>query len=120
LGTYTVEQNKNLLEFYKNMIQIRNKSRALQEGDLNFLYANDEKKSFAFERVLDKEKLIVAFNIGEEEGNFEVPVNIFKGQYKELTTSEEGNFYGTDKANAKITVMVPAQSFRIYQIYPSY
>jgi cyclomaltodextrinase / maltogenic alpha-amylase / neopullulanase len=119
LGSYTVEQNMDLSEFYKKMIRIRNENKALQKGDLNFLYANDERNSFSFERSFDKEKLIVAFNIGEEEDNFEVPVNIIKGQYKEFTTSEEGNFYGTDKANSKIKVTVPAQSFRIYKIYSS-
>ncbi len=119
LGSYTVEQNKDLLEFYKQMIRLKNESGALQKGELNFLYTNDEKKSFAFERALDEEKMIVAFNIGKEEDNFEIPVNVLKGQYEELMTKEEGNFFGSDKANSKIIIKVPAQSFRIYKIYSS-
>ncbi|MDO8550446.1 MAG: glycoside hydrolase family 13 protein, partial [Ignavibacteria bacterium] len=120
LGSYTVEQNKDLLEFYKKMIQLRNGNIVLEKGDLNFLYSNNGKKSFAFERVLGEEKMIVAFNIAEEEDNFEVPVNILKGQYEELMTKEDGNFFGSDKANSKIMIKVPAQSFRIYKIYSSH
>src|SRR3970282_2624971 len=55
VGSYTVEQNKDILEFYKKMVQISNNNKVLQQGDLNFLYSNDEKKSFVFERILDNE-----------------------------------------------------------------
>ncbi len=119
-GSYTVEQNKNLHDFYKMIISIRNENKALQKGDLKFLYSNDEKESFAFERNLDKEKIIAVFNIGNKEDSIDLPVNILKGQYEELIKGEEGNFYGTDKVNAKISVKITAQSFLIYKIYPAH
>ena len=57
------------------------------------------------------------FNIGKEEDDFEVPVNILKGQYKEIITNEEGTFSGSDKASSKILIKIPAQSVRIYKLY---
>ncbi|HSP88607.1 MAG TPA: glycoside hydrolase family 13 protein, partial [Ignavibacteriaceae bacterium] len=120
IGSFTVEQNKNLLEFYKMMIHLRDKNIVLQRGYLNFLYTNDEKKSFAFEREFEKEKIIIAFNIGKDEDTFEVPVNIQKGKYEEFMTNEKGDFFGADVANSKILIKIPGQSFRIYKIYPTH
>jgi len=117
LGSFPVNRNIDLLEFYKKMIHLRDDNKCLQEGDINFLYSNDEKQSFAFERVLDDSKIIIAFNIGKEEDDFEVPVNILKGQYKEIMTNEEGTFSGSDKASSKILIKIPAQSVRIYKLY---
>ena len=120
IGSYTVEQNKDLLEFYKRMIHLRNENKSLLKGDINFLYSNDKKQTFVFERILGDEKIIVAFNIGEEEDNLEIPVNIVKGQYKELLTDEEGTFSGSDIRKTKILINIPAGSVRIYKIYLSY
>jgi len=118
-GSYSVDQNKELLEFYKMMIQLRNENKTLVKGDINFLYSNDKKQSFAFQRVFENEKIIIAFNIGNEEDSFDVPVDMLKGQYKELISGEEGNFSGADKASSKISFKIPSQSFRIYKIYSS-
>lgn len=119
LGSYTVEQNKDLYEFYKKMIQLKNENQVLKKGDLNFLFSSDEKNTFAFERILGEDKIIAAFNTGIEDDSFEVPVNILKGQYEELMTNETGSFSGFDKATTKITIKVPGQSFRVYKIYTS-
>lgn len=67
LGAYTVEQNKNLLNFYKEIIKLRNDNEELIKGDLNFIFSNNEKKSFGFERNLDDKKIICAFNLSEIE-----------------------------------------------------
>jgi glycosidase len=119
LGSYSVEQNKDLLEFYKEMIQLRNENKVLQNGDIKFLYNNDKKNSFAFERVLEKEKIIAVFNVGKEEDNFEIPVDIIKGQYEEYITGEKGTFSGAGNDSGKIIINIPAESFRIYKLYYS-
>src|SRR5690554_101350 len=118
-GRYSVERNEELFEFYKKMISIRNKNAAIKKGDLNFLYSNDKKKSFAFERSLGNNKIIAAFNIGGEEDKIEIPVNITKGQYEELLTGETGNFMGAERASSKILINLPSNSFRVYKIYPA-
>jgi len=50
-GTYKIEQNKDLLNYYKKIIEIRNNNPALKEGKLKFIYHNNEKSSFAFEEI---------------------------------------------------------------------
>jgi cyclomaltodextrinase / maltogenic alpha-amylase / neopullulanase len=116
-GTYKVEQNKKLLSFYKKLIDIRNNSRALKEGALMFLYSNDEKASFAFERSFGSEKFIIAFNTGKSEDVFELPVDFYRGQFTELLTGEEGILSGTEKARTKLSVNLPPGSVRIYKLY---
>ena len=66
-GTYTVEQNKDLLNFYKKLTAIRNNNPAIQRGGVKFLYSNDSTLTFAFERQLNDENIIVAFNLGKED-----------------------------------------------------
>lgn len=66
-GSYSVEQNKDLLRFYKDIINLRNENEALRIGIIKFIYADNEKKSFAFESVIGDEKIICAFNLGKEE-----------------------------------------------------
>jgi len=66
-GNYTVEQNKNLLEFYKTIIKIRNDNEPLKTGTIKFIYSDNEKRAFAFESVLADQKIICAFNLGEAE-----------------------------------------------------
>jgi hypothetical protein len=87
---------------------------------LNFLYSNDEKKSFAFERILDNEKIVAAFNNGNKEDNFEVPVNILKGEFDELITGETGTFFSAEITHSIINIKLPAQSFRVYKIYSTH
>jgi glycosidase len=64
-GNYTVEQNKNLLEFYKTIIKIKNDNEPLKTGTTKFIYSDNEKIAFAFESVIEDEKIVCAFNLGE-------------------------------------------------------
>lgn len=66
-GSYSVEQNKDLLQFYKDIIKIRSENESLRIGIIKFIYFDNEKKSFAFESVIGDEKIICAFNLGKEE-----------------------------------------------------
>jgi cyclomaltodextrinase len=117
-GKYTVEQNIDLLSFYRKMISIRNGNKALKKGDLNFLYSNDEKNTFAFERIFEDEKCVVAFNLGKEEDKFELLLNLNKATYTELISGEEGSV-GSEHLDAKLNIQIPANSVRIYKIYKS-
>jgi cyclomaltodextrinase / maltogenic alpha-amylase / neopullulanase len=66
-GTYKVEQNGDLLNFYKEIIAIRNDNEALKMGTLKFVYENDKTGSFAFLRELEENKIIVIFNAGNDQ-----------------------------------------------------
>lgn len=53
------KQDKELLEFYKNWIQIRKNSKALQKGATKFINVNDENKTFEIVREYKSQKVKV-------------------------------------------------------------
>ena len=116
-GSYTVDQNKDLRNFYKQIIGIRDNNPAIQKGDVKFLYSNDNKISFAFERQLNNENIIVAFNLGKVEDQFVLPLDNNKYSYKELMSSEVGTLYSSDKDKVNFKIDIAPKSFKIYKLY---
>ncbi len=114
-GRYTVEQNNDLLQFYKKIISIRNSSAALKKGSLNFLYNNDERNTFAFSREYENEKVMSAFNLGVEKDTFDVKIGEGKFTFKELLTGEEGTAGGSDDG-ARMRITIEPASVKIYKI----
>ena len=76
-GSYKVAQNIDLLDFYKRMIKIHNEYQSLQKGSINFICEDDSKRAFAFERILGTEKIVCAFNLGENETSIKLS---YKGE----------------------------------------
>ncbi|HEX3074292.1 MAG TPA: alpha-glucosidase C-terminal domain-containing protein, partial [Ignavibacteriales bacterium] len=106
---YKVEVNGDLLEFYKRAIALRNSHPALKLGELKFIYHDNDKDAFAFERIYDNTKIIAGFNIGAgpAEFNIEIPKgagcrDLWSGKDVELSEMK------------KITI--PSNSFIIYEI----
>ncbi len=115
LGTYKVEQNKDLLNFYKKIISIHDENPVLQKGDLKFVYSNNNKKTFAFERNLDNEKILALFNIGNESDSLEITLGKYKYPYEELLTHETGTIQGSADFPGKMEINIPSNSFLIYK-----
>ncbi len=65
-GSFEVSQNKDLINWYKNLIDIRNNSNTLKKGEQKFLYVSDSSKSFSFERRYKDERMIIVFNFRNE------------------------------------------------------
>lgn len=118
LERYKVGQNKDLLDFYKKIISIHNENKTLQIGDIKFLYSNDDKASFAFERTYENETLIIAFNTGKQPDEFEVSLNSSKADFTELLSGEEGTSSGDSLNTAKLHIRIPPGKCLIYKIYP--
>lgn len=116
-GRYIVKPDNDLLGYYKKLLHIRNANSSLQKGDLNFLYSNDEKKSFAFERSLNDEKIITVFNLGKDVDNLKIPFDLKKISYVELISGEEGTA-GSSEQNVVLNVNINPNSVLIYKIYP--
>jgi glycosidase len=100
-GIYTVEQNKDLLKFYKEIIEIRNNNEALKTGTLKFIYSDNEKKTFAFESVIADEKIICAFNLGKSEVSIPLDFEVI-----ELYSGNQGT-------NIK---SITAKSFKVFKV----
>jgi len=62
-----VAVNTDLLNFYKQMISIRNTYKSLRLGIFRTLLADNAKDVFAFEREFEGEKIIVVINNSESE-----------------------------------------------------
>lgn len=110
-GAYKVEQNKDLLEFYKKITKIRNEYQPLSKGDLKFLYSNDDKRTFAFERTYQDEIIIVVFNLGEKTDQLDLSIKDNIGRYEELISEESGKFL-----EGKLQIEIPSMSVKIYRI----
>ena len=71
----SVSFNKDLFEYYKKLIEIRNSNPALQLGDCKTLLADNENRIYAFERKLDHQQVIVVLNNGKNLQTVILPVD---------------------------------------------
>ncbi|MCB2207695.1 MAG: glycoside hydrolase family 13 protein [Bacteroidetes bacterium] len=63
--------NSEHFNFYKKLIQIRKDNTVLVDGDFDFLVSNG--KTLSYKRENDSDKIIVIFNLEEEDKEFELP-----------------------------------------------
>jgi len=115
-GEYEVSQNKYLLNWYKKLLSIRNKSNALKKGEQRFLYVSTDSRSFAFERKLNEEIMIVVFNLSEDSESIEIPLKKKRIIFTELITDEKGSAGGSDDG-AELLINIPGNAVRIYKIF---
>jgi cyclomaltodextrinase / maltogenic alpha-amylase / neopullulanase len=114
-GDYTVEQNKNILEFYKKLIAIRNKYPCLQKGIVKFLFTGSTNPVFVFERKLDDKRILVAFNLSETQQTVNQKLELKNVEYKELLSDESGKIISDDK-NAAMVINLNPKSFKIFTL----
>jgi cyclomaltodextrinase / maltogenic alpha-amylase / neopullulanase len=111
-GSYKVEQNKDLLQFYKEIIAIKNEQEELKCGAVKFIYSDNDYKAFAFESVFKDQKTICVFNSGDKESliKFDFPLTeIFK-----LNKALDSTKNKTINYKPNTTIMIPAKSFGVY------
>ena len=77
-----VSQDKALLEFYQELIQIRKENPVLNHGDLTFLNLDHQTTVVAYSRHLDDTEIISVFNRSEDEQVVTLKTR-FDGQYKD-------------------------------------
>ncbi len=115
-GSYKVEQNKNLLLFYKKLIAIRNSSKALREGNLAFIYSNDKRNTFAFRRNYRNETIISVFNLGKNFSEFELPIEGKMDFYKELISGFTSRLIKMGKSERQLVVQLAPNSVKIFKL----
>lgn len=57
-----VEQDTILLNFYKNLIKMRKENPIFIYGSINFILADDENRTLAYNRIFKNDEIIVIFN----------------------------------------------------------
>lgn len=115
-GSYKVEQNKNLLSYYKKLIDIRNGSEALKDGDLAFIYANDKDNTFAFRRNYKNETIIAVFNLGKNFSKFELPIESKSDSYTELISGNTNNLLNMGKDMRQLVVQLAPNSVKMFKL----
>lgn len=92
----TVAPDLELYNYYARLGAMRLAEPALQSGELRFLFADDELGTFAYERILENDRLLVAFNLSDRENRISLPAQagetyeiLFPG--KKMSLDVEGN-----------------------------
>jgi len=80
------KQNRNLLLFYKKLIQIRRSVSALRHGTFKVLLKDSERSLYAYGRQDSSSYVIVVLN--RDEKNHEVKLEVEDGRYIDLITDE--------------------------------
>lgn len=117
LGRYKVDPNLDILKFYKKLLRLRLENIALQKADTKFLYSNDEKSSFVFERKEKNNWLLVAFNLGETPDNITLHLDGRKVFYQEHLTNESGTITAKNNLGINFAFSILSQSALVYKIY---
>jgi cyclomaltodextrinase / maltogenic alpha-amylase / neopullulanase len=114
-GTYKVEQNKDLLAFYKKIISIHNSNSCLQVGDVKFIYSNNETEVFAFERSDNNGSIVSVFNTGRDKQEFTIKLDGNDLSWQELLSGETGK--SANEGNTSLlSVSLPPCSVKIFKI----
>ncbi len=75
--TWTNATDDNpMLQYYKKLVHLRNKSRALQSGDPTILETNDSANTLAFSRTLGNEIAIVVLNRSDQRQTVKVRLDL--------------------------------------------
>lgn len=80
-----VKFEKELFEYYKKLVGIRNRNEALRRGDFSTLLADDNNSLYAFKRTSGKNEIIVVLNNSQMSHRVELPVDKESRWSDELT-----------------------------------
>lgn len=116
IGKYKVEPNEDLLSFYTRLIEIRNSNIELKKGNARFLFSDDKKKIFAFEKAYNEKKSIVVFNLGNKESEISLPSGMEKFMYINLLTDQSGTVENFEGQASVLNITIQPQSFGIYKL----
>lgn len=102
------KENNDILGFYRKISAIRVSEEALRNGEIEFLEFNNG--ILAYERTLNKDKIIIAVNIMEKEEN--ILINNVNGKILDLL--DEDKEYIVE--NRSTSVLIEAHKFMILKV----
>ncbi|MGL4914122.1 MAG: glycoside hydrolase family 13 protein [Romboutsia sp.] len=103
-----LDDDNSVFNFYKNMIRIRKENECLVYGKYNLILEND-KNIYAYERVLDDEKIVVIANISDDEVVYDYNLDI---KYENLVISN----YEVDAHEITTSINLKPWECRMYKI----
>lgn len=102
------KENKDILEFYKKISAIRVSEEALRNGEIEFLKFNNG--ILAYERILNKDRIIIVVNIIEKEEK--ILINNVDGKLLDLLDKDKEYIV----KNRSISVLIEAHKFIILKV----
>lgn len=102
------KENNDILGFYRKISAIRVSEEALRNGEIEFLEFNNG--ILAYERTLNKDRIIIAVNMMEKEEN--ILINNVDGNILDLL--DEDKEYIVE--NSSISVLIEAHQFMILKV----
>jgi len=86
-----VSQDTALLKFYMKLCKMRKDNPVLVYGELSFTVVDDRKMVLAYDRKIDKEEIIVAFNRSGSPQSFNIP-SVEGDDFEELLYGGNSSF----------------------------
>jgi glycosidase len=94
-----VRFDKELYEYYKKLVRMRNHNEALRRGDFSMVLCDDSKNIYAFKRSFGKNEVIVVLNNSGMKRSLEIPL-AGKSLWRDELTGR--NIEGTEKVQLDI------------------
>lgn len=98
----------SLFNFYRAAIELRKQLPVLRRGSIKFVRADDKQRFLAFERADDKHKVLVGFNRGDANYDWEIPLSAGETLIQLFTASGDVDSFPIRKETAGAVVTVPA------------
>ncbi len=95
-GRDEVFPDRELYNFYKQMIELRKKHPSLQQGKFTVIFADDDKEMFIFSRSINTEKIIGIFNLSTKSHSLGLSELLELSLCRGITET-----YHTDKINPR-------------------
>lgn len=94
-----------LFDFYRNLIKIRKANAEFSSGKIEFVFADDAQRSFAYSRFDDHNESLVAFNLSPRPQKIQLPLKFIQ-EYSVLF----GNIETSQPGVHTIQFVLPAKS----------
>jgi glycosidase len=88
----SVYYNKNLFDWYKKLISIRENNKALSLGALHFFLTNNSNKTLGYSRILNGKTYLIVVNNNSVKSEVKISAEMFdkhQGKIKDLVTGRE-------------------------------
>ncbi len=103
-----VSFNQPLFDFYRQVIQLRRTTPALNHGEFELVDSNDAAKFFAFLRSTDHDKVLVAFNRGTTPFQWHVPLKHDQQLKAIFATSVDASSIEIRKEDHSLVITIPS------------
>jgi hypothetical protein len=100
--------DESLFGYYRAAIELRKQIPALRRGSIKFLRADDKSRFLAFERADAQDTVLVGFNRGAANFDWEVPLAAGQSVAQVFTASGEIDSFPIRKQPGGAVVTVPA------------